>query len=892
MTTQKPLILVDGSSYLYRAFFALPPLTNSKGQATGAIYGVVSMLRKLIREYQPEHIAVVFDAKGKTFRDDLFVQYKAKRPSMPHDLKSQIQPLQQIVAAMGLPMLIIDGVEADDVIATLALQAASQGMSTLISTGDKDITQLVNEKITCINTMSNTLMDREGVINKFGIPPELIVDYLSLVGDKVDNVPGVPSVGPKTAVKWLNEFGSLDNIIANAEKITGKVGENLRSHLTELDLSRQLVILKTDVELDVSPIELNLKEPNKTILQQLYSELEFKTFLTEILEQTASQTSTADYKTILTENELNKLIEEIHAAKYFVFGTETTSLNYINAEVVGISIAIQAHEAFYIPLAHSYIDVPKQLDRTMVLNKLKPILESAKHKIIGENLKYDKGVLKNYGIDLIAIAFDTMLESYILNSSSSRHDIDTLALKYLSHKTIHFEDVAGKGAKQKTFDQIDIAAATEYAAEGADVTLQLHQVFLPKLEEHPSLLKVLQTIEMPLLSILSKMELHGVLIDKNKLAVQSEELAKRIAELEDEVFALAGESFNMNSPKQLLEILFHKLKLPILKKTPTGQASTAEPVLQELALDFPLPKLILEYRSLTKLKSTYADALPEQINAKTGRVHTSYNQAVTATGRLSSTDPNLQNIPIRTIEGRRIRQAFIAPKKHKIVAADYSQIELRIMAHLSGDKGLIDAFAAGLDIHKATAAEVFNIPLEKVAHEQRRSAKAINFGLIYGMSNYGLAKQLNIEPKIAQNYIDLYFHRYPGVKVYMEKTRELAHQQGYVETIFGRRLYLPDINAKNFQLRSAAERAAINAPMQGTAADIIKLAMIAMDNYLNSWQQAKMIMQVHDELVFEVLETHAADFKTKVSELMSNCVSLKVPLVVDAGIGDNWDEAH
>lgn len=892
MTTQKPLILVDGSSYLYRAFFALPPLTNSKGQATGAIYGVVSMLRKLVREYQPEHIAVVFDAKGKTFRDDLFAQYKAQRPSMPDDLKSQIIPLQQLVAAMGLPMLIIDGVEADDVIATLALQAATQGMSTLISTGDKDITQLVNEKITCINTMSNTLMDREGVINKFGIPPELIVDYLSLVGDKVDNVPGVPNVGPKTAVKWLNEFGSLDNIIANAERITGKVGENLRSHLTELALSRQLVILKTDVELDVAPENLTLKEPDKIILQQLYSELEFKTFLTEVLEQTASQTSSGDYKTILTEEELDDLIEQIHAAEYFAFDTETTSLNYIDAEIVGISIAIHAHQAFYIPVAHSYIDAPKQLDRMLVLNKLKPILEGSKHKIIGQNLKYDKSVLKNHNINLTAIAFDTMLESYILNSSSSRHDMDTLALKYLSHKTIHFEDVAGKGAKQKTFDQIDIAAATEYAAEDADVTLQLHQVFLPKLEEIPSLLNVLQTIEMPLLTILSKMERHGVLIDKNKLALQSEELAKRIAELESEVFALAGESFNMNSPKQLLEILYHKLKLPILKKTPTGQASTAEPVLQELALDFPLPKLILEYRSLAKLKSTYADALPEQINAKTGRVHTSYNQAVTVTGRLSSTDPNLQNIPVKTHEGRRIRQAFIAPEHHKIVAADYSQIELRIMAHLSDDKGLINAFAAGLDIHKATAAEVFNIPLEQVTHEQRRSAKAINFGLIYGMSNYGLAKQINTEPKIAQNYIDLYFHRYPGVKEYMEKTRELAHQQGYVETIFGRRLYLPDINAKNFQLRSGAERAAINAPMQGTAADIIKLAMIAMDAYLSSWQHGKMIMQVHDELVFEVLETHAAAFKTKVAELMSNCVSLKVPLVVDAGIGDNWDEAH
>lgn len=892
-TSQNPLILVDGSSYLYRAFYALPPLTNSKGQATGAIYGVISMLRKLVQDYQPEHMAVVFDAKGKTFRDDLFAQYKSQRPPMPDDLKSQVAPLQEIVQGMGFPMLIIDGVEADDVIATLAIQAEKNNMPTLISTGDKDILQLVNDHITCFNTMTNTLMDREGVINKFGIPPERIVDYLSLVGDKVDNVPGVPNVGPKTAVKWLNEFGSLDGVIANAANIKGKVGENLQQHLSELALSKQLVILKTDVELSVTPNDLQLTKPDVAKLKPLYAELEFKKFLAELIETAPSKKASTHYHTVFTETEFATLLKKLQQAEYFAFDTETTSLNYIDAEVVGISVAINPEEAFYIPVAHTYPDAPQQLDRKFVLNQLKPLLDSSHKKIIGQNLKYDKSVLKNHGVNLTAIAFDTMLESYVLNSSSSRHDMDTLALKYLNHNTIHFEDVAGKGAKQKTFNEIDIQAATDYAAEDADVTLQLHQVFYPKLQETPSLLQVLQTIEMPLLSILSKMEYCGVLIDAEKLKKQSQELGERIKELETEVFAVAGTSFNMNSPKQLLDVLYHQLKLPILKKTPTGQPSTAEPVLQELALDFPLPKLILEYRSLSKLKSTYTDALPQQINSKTGRVHTSYNQAIAATGRLSSTDPNLQNIPIKTQEGRKIRQAFIAPKNYKILAADYSQIELRIMAHLSGDKGLLTAFAEGLDIHKATAAEVFGVELEKVTHEQRRNAKAINFGLIYGMSNYGLAKQINTDPKIAQEYIDLYFHRYPGVKNYMQRTRELAHTQGFVETIFGRRLYLPDINAKNFQLRTAAERAAINAPMQGTAADIIKLAMIKMDEYLNSHEKdANMIMQVHDELVFEIVETKVEVFKEKVAEIMSSCVELKVPLVVGIGVGDNWDEAH
>ncbi len=893
MTAKKPLILIDGSSYLYRAFFALPSLSNSKGQPTGAIYGVLNMLRKIVNDYQPEHFAVVFDAKGKTFRDDLFVQYKSHRPPMPDDLKSQIAPLQEIVSAMGFPMLIIDGVEADDVIATLAVQAEKNNMTTLISTGDKDITQLVNQHITCINTMTNTLLDREGVIKKFGVPPELIIDYLSLVGDKTDNVPGVPNVGPKTAVKWLTEFGALDNIIANAEMIKGKAGENFRKHLNELALSKQLVTLKTDVELAVTLHDLMLTKPDISKLQKLYAELEFKTLLSEILQTTPTEKSQKNYHTVLTETELSELIKKLNHAQYFSFDTETTSLNYIDAEIVGVSLAINPNEAFYIPVAHTYLDAPKQLDRTYVLTSLKPLLEGPLKKIIGQNLKYDKSVLKNHDIELNAIASDTMLESYILNSSSSRHDMDSLALKYLNYQTIHFEDVAGKGAKQKTFNEVDIESATEYAAEDADITLQLHQVFYPKLKNDHKLLYVLQQIEIPLLSILSKMERHGVLIDCEKLAKHSNELGIRMRALEQEVFSHAGETFNMNSPKQLLEILFNKLKLPILQKTPTGQPSTAEPVLQELALDFPLPKLILEYRSLNKLKSTYTDALPQQINAKTGRVHTSYNQAVTATGRLSSTDPNLQNIPVKTTEGRKIRQAFIAPKNHKIVAADYSQIELRIMADLSSDPGLIKAFAEGLDIHKATAAEVFAISLEKVSTEQRRSAKAINFGLIYGMSNYGLAKQLNTDAKTAQNYIDLYFHRYPKVREYMENTREIAHQQGYVETIFGRRLYLPEINSKNFQMRSAAERAAINAPMQGTAADIIKFAMIKMDAYLTTHEKdANMIMQVHDELVFEVLENKVNAFKNKVSQIMSSCVDLKVPLVVDVGVGDNWDEAH
>lgn len=717
MAQRKPLILVDGSSYLYRAFYALPPLTSSKGQPTGAIYGVISMLKKIKMDYQPEHMAVVFDAKGKTFRDDLFEEYKAHRPSMPDDLRSQIQPLQTIVKALGFPLIVIDGVEADDVIATLAITAEKQGIPTVISTGDKDIAQIVNENITCINTMSNTVLNVEGVREKFGIPPEKIVDYLSLVGDKIDNVPGIPNVGPKTAVKWLNEYGSLEKIVENVEQIKGKVGEKLRDNMHLLKLSKQLVTLKLDVPLDIKLNDLNLTEPNNQLLKELFTELEFKSFLAEILEKTPTQTQNRNYTTILTDLQFQTLLEQLKSAEFFAFDTETTSLNYINAELVGLSFSLKPGEAFYLPVAHQYLDAPKQLNRENVLQALKPILESTTKKIIGQNLKYDKSVLANHNIYLNAIAYDTMLESYILNSASSRHDMDSLALKYLGKQTIHFEDVAGKGAKQKTFDQVDIESATQYAAEDADITLQLHEKLWPMLCQEDKLVKVFKEIELPLLSVLSKMERRGVLINSDLLNQQSLELSKRMKELESEAFALAGEKFNMNSPKQLQTIFYEKLNLPILKKTPKGQASTAEAVLQELALDFPLPKLILEYRSLSKLKSTYTDVLPMQINAKTGRVHTSYNQAVTATGRLSSTDPNLQNIPIRNVEGRKIRQAFIAPTNYKILAADYSQIELRIMAHLSNDQGLQSAFVKGLDIHKATASEVFGIELANVTAE-------------------------------------------------------------------------------------------------------------------------------------------------------------------------------
>jgi len=896
----KPFILVDGSSYLYRAFYALPPLSNSKGQPTGAIYGVINMLRKLLKDYEPENVAVVFDAKGKTFRDDFFKEYKATRPAMPDDLKSQIQPLQAIVSAMGLPLLVIEGVEADDVIATLATQAAKIGMATLISTGDKDIAQIVNNKITLINTMSNTILDPKGVEEKFGVPPNLIVDYLALVGDKVDNIPGIPKVGPKTAVKWLTEYGDLDQVVKNSDKITGKVGENLRNHLSDLALSRQLATVKLDVELQQKPQDLTPTEPDTEKLISLFTELEFRTFLLELKEKMMDSNNKlghkTDYQTILTEKDFNKWLNRLEKTDLFAFDTETTSLDYMQAKIVGLSFAIDSdkgNEAAYLPVAHDYDNAPTQLSREFVLAKLKSLLENPKQKKLGQNLKYDKHILLNHGIDLQGIAFDTMLESYVLNSAGSRHDMDSLALKYLGYRTIHFEDVAGKGAKQKTFNQVEIDKAAPYAAEDADITLRLHHNLYPRIEKEKGLQFIFNNIEMPLLSVLSRIEHNGVLINADLLQKQSKEIAKRLKELEHKVYRLAGEIFNINSPKQLQQILFNKLNLPILQKTPKGQPSTAETVLQELALDYPLPKIILEYRSLSKLKSTYTDSLPQQIDPTTGRVHTSYNQAVAATGRLSSTEPNLQNIPVRTEEGRRIRQAFIAPKGYKIVSADYSQIELRIMAHLSKDKGLLKAFADDLDIHKATAAEVFNVAVSKVTPNQRRNAKAINFGLIYGMSAYGLSRQLGIDTFKAQEYMDRYFQRYPGVKTYMEQTRQRARDKGYVETLYGRRLYLPEINASNMQRRRAAERAAINAPMQGTAADIIKMAMINMDNYLQKNKiDARMIMQVHDELVFEVLQQDLEELITQVKKQMTTCVELAVPLTVDIGVGDNWDEAH
>jgi DNA polymerase-1 len=904
MTTSaaKPLILVDGSSYLYRAFFALPPLTTAKGQPTGAVYGVANMLRRLLKDYQPELMAVVFDAKGKTFRDELFEEYKSHRPPMPDDMRSQIEPLHQLVRAMGLPMLIIDGVEADDVIGTLAKQATEHGLDTVISTGDKDMAQLVDGKVTLINTMTNTRLDHSGVEEKFGIPPERIIDYLALVGDTSDNIPGVPKVGPKTAVKWLKEHGSLDEIIANAETIKGKVGESLRDNLEQLKLSRQLATIKCDVSLEQTPEQLKLQAPDTETLRHLYTELEFKTWLRQLDEAepeaaTESETTPAavetDYQTILEQKQLDQWLNRLTQAELFAFDTETTALDYMVAEIVGVSFAVESGEAAYVPLAHDYADAPQQLGRDSVLEQLKPLLEDENKKKVGQNLKYDMSVLANHGITLRGVQFDTMLESYVYNSTASRHDMDSLALAYLGHQTIHFEQIAGKGAKQLTFNEITIEQAAPYAAEDADITLRLHEALWPQLQKEPGLKQVFETIEMPLVPILSDIERHGVLIDTGMLAQQSVTLAARMAEIEAQAHKEAGEEFNLGSPKQIQGILYDKLELPVLQKTPKGAPSTAEGVLQELALDYELPRLILEYRSMSKLKSTYTDKLPQQVDPDTGRVHTSYHQAVAATGRLSSSDPNLQNIPVRSEEGRRIRQAFIAPPGCKLLAADYSQIELRIMAHLSGDAGLLQAFREDKDIHSATAAEIFNVPLTEVEPNQRRSAKAINFGLIYGMSAFGLAKQLGIGRAAAQEYVDLYFERYPGVKAFMDRMRVQAHDQGYVETLFGRRLYLPDINSRNGQRRQYAERAAINAPMQGTAADIIKRSMIDTYAWLaQSDIEARMIMQVHDELVFEVKREQLAEAEAGIRECMSGAAELDVPLVVDIGVGENWDQAH
>ncbi|MFA5627113.1 MAG: DNA polymerase I [Thiohalomonadaceae bacterium] len=895
---KKPLVLVDGSSYLYRAFHALPALSNSRGEPTGAVYGVVNMLRRLLNDYAPEHVAVVFDAKGKTFRDDLYADYKANRPPMPEDLVRQIEPLHAIVEAMGLPLIMIDGVEADDVIATLAHQAEAEDLPVLISTGDKDLAQLVNEHITLLNTMTDTSMDPAGVLDKFGVQPEQVIDYLTLIGDSSDNIPGVPMVGPKTAQKWLQKYGSLDEVIAHADEINGKVGQNLRDSLSFLPLSRELVTCRTDVALPQGPLQLQRATPDNEALREWFGQMEFKTWLSELLDGGASvaepNETKAVYETILQQEQLTHWLDRLTAAELIAFDTETTSLDYKLAEIVGISFAIQPGEAAYVPLAHDYTGAPDQLDRTNVLAQLKPLLEDPARPKLGQNLKYDMNVLANHGIHLRGIAHDSMLQSYVLESTATRHDMDSLALKYLGHKMISFAEVAGKGVKQLSFNQVPLEQAAEYAAEDADITLQLHQALWPRLVAEPRLRQVYEEIELPLVPILAEMEQAGVLLDIAMLKRQGTELALAMKEIEQATHSAAGGPFNLSSPKQIQQLLFEHLQLPVLKKTPKGQPSTAEEVLQELSLDgYELPSLILQHRSLAKLKSTYTDRLPEQMNPRSGRVHTSYHQAVATTGRLSSSDPNLQNIPVRTAEGRRIRQAFIAPPGYKLLAADYSQIELRIMAHLSGDSGLLDAFSQGQDIHRATAAEVFGVSIEEVDNEMRRSAKAINFGLIYGMSAYGLARQLGIDRAAAQEYVELYFARYPGVQRYMDEIRTQAKEIGYVETVFGRRLYVPDIKASNAQRRQYAERTAINAPMQGTAADIIKLAMIA----IAPWQQGtagkvRMIMQVHDELVFEIAEDFIATAQQEIRQLMEGVASLKVPLKVEVGMGQNWDEAH
>ena len=894
------LVLVDGSSYLYRAFHAMPALSNSHGEPTGAVYGVINMLRRLMTEYAPEYMAVVFDAKGKTFRDDVYPEYKAHRPPMPDELAAQTEPIHAIIRALGMPLLQIEGVEADDVIGTLATQAARAGMETLVSTGDKDMAQLVNPQVTLVNTMTDTLYNRDGVLEKFGVPPERIVEYLALVGDTADNIPGVPGVGPKTAAKWLTQYGSLEAVVAHAAEIAGKVGESLRTSLDKLPLARTLATIKCDVALPLAPRELSLQPPDQAKLRELYNRFEFKTWLSELGGLNPVHASAAvaahgagHYATVLEEAALDAWLVRLQRAEVFAFDTETTSLDAQRAELVGVSFTDRAGEGAYVPLAHNYPDAPKQLDRDLVLHKLKPLLEDPLRHKVGQNLKYDMNVLANYGIALAGVRYDTMLESYVLDSTALRHDMDGMALKYLGYKTLHYEDVAGKGKKQIGFSEVRLEQAAAYAAEDADITLKLHQHLWPRLQATPALVQLFDEIEMPLVPVLARIERQGVMIDVAMLQQQSGELAQRLQELERESFELAGQPFNLASPKQIQEVLYVQHKLPVLKKTPTGQPSTAEEVLAELALDYPLPRLLLEHRGLSKLKSTYTDKLPEMINPRTGRVHTSYHQAVAATGRLSSSDPNLQNIPVRTAEGRRIRQAFVAPPGHKIMSADYSQIELRIMAHLSGDEGLIKAFALNLDVHRATAAEVFGVSLELVSDDMRRSAKAINFGLIYGMSAFGLARQLKIDRAAAQEYVERYFARYPGVRVFMDRTRESARRLGYVETLFGRRLHLPEINAANQIRRQAAERAAINAPMQGTAADLIKRAMLTVDAWIReSDPGATMIMQVHDELVFEVAEEKVASCRDIIRKHMSEVVELNVPLVVDVGIGNNWDEAH
>ncbi|EIA1494824.1 DNA polymerase I [Vibrio parahaemolyticus] len=925
---ENPLILIDGSSYLYRAFHAYPGTMSNGEIPTNAVYGVVNMLRSMMRQFASERIAVVFDAKGKTFRDEMYSEYKANRPPMPDDLRCQIEPLHNVIRAMGLPLICVPGVEADDVIGTLAYQASQQGMPVLISTGDKDMAQLVDDNITLINTMTNVVMDREGVVEKFGIPPELIIDYLALMGDKVDNIPGVPGVGDKTATALLQGIGGLTKLYENLDDIAAlgfrgskTMAKKLVDNKDNAMLSYELATIKLDVELEETPESLLKAEPNKDELIKLYGQLTFKSWLNELLEggsgtveavelagsaQASSSSSHAEmetsavtidrsqYETILDEASFNAWLEKLKAAELFAFDTETDSLDYMVANLVGLSFAIDEGMAAYVPVAHDYLDAPEQLDRDWVLEQLKPILEDDAQAKVGQNLKYDASVLARYGIEMKGIKYDTMLASYVYNSVGGKHDMDSLALRFLQHSCISFEQIAGKGKKQLTFNQIELEQASPYAAEDADITLRLHNRLFANIEQDEKLKSVYEEIEMPLVPVLSRIERTGVLIDDMKLSAQSVEIAARLEELEQKAYEIAEQEFNMNSPKQLQAILFEKMGLPVVKKTPSGTPSTNEEVLQELALDYPLPKLILEYRGLAKLKSTYTDKLPKMINPSTGRVHTSYHQAVTATGRLSSTDPNLQNIPIRNEEGRRIRQAFVAPAGYKILAVDYSQIELRIMAHLSGDQALLDAFRDGKDIHAATAAEIMGVSIDQVSSEQRRRAKAVNFGLIYGMSAFGLAKQLGIPRGEAQAYMDKYFERYPGVMQYMEDTRSAAADKGYVETIFGRRLHLPEIKSRNGMRRKAAERAAINAPMQGTAADIIKKAMLLVDQWIQEEGngRVKLLMQVHDELVFEVEESSLSEIESKVQKLMESAAELKVPLVAEAGHGDNWDQAH
>ena len=925
-----PLVLVDGSSYLYRAFHAFPPLTNSAGEPTGAMYGVLNMLKSLISQVQPSHIAVVFDAKGKTFRDEMFEQYKSHRPPMPDDLRKQIQPLHDIIRALGIPLLVIEGVEADDVIGTLAVAASKANQKVLISTGDKDMAQLVDDNIMLINTMNNTLLDRDAVIEKYGIPPELIIDYLALMGDSADNIPGVAGVGEKTALGLLQGIGSMAEIYANLDKVAElpirgakKLGDKLLAEKEMADLSYRLATIKTDVDLDITPKQLTLGASNNDKLTEYFGRYEFKRWLNEVMNGADSITNNNEqptkinhyqatpalaqdnseealpaiqidrsrYETLLTEADLNRWVEKLKQAKLFALDTETDNLDYMAANLVGISFALENGEAAYLPLQLDYLGAPKTLEKTTALTLLKPVLENPTIQKVGQNFKYDLTIFARNGIDVQGVAFDTMLESYVLNSTG-RHNMDDLAKRYLGHQTITFEEIAGKGKNQLTFNQIPLEKAAEYAAEDADVTMKLQQVLWEKLSKEPSLEKLFKEMELPLLGVLSRMERRGVLIDSDALFLQSNEIANRLSELEEQAYVLAGQPFNLASTKQLQEILFDKLGLPVIQKTPKGAPSTNEEVLEELAFSHELPKVLVEHRGLSKLKSTYTDKLPQMVNPQTGRVHTSYHQAVTATGRLSSSDPNLQNIPIRNEEGRRIRQAFIAREGFTVVAADYSQIELRIMAHLSQDQGLINAFTQGKDIHRSTAAEIFGVSLDEVTSEQRRNAKAINFGLIYGMSAFGLSRQLGIGRADAQSYMDLYFKRYPGVQTFMHDIREKAKAQGYVETLFGRRLYLPDINSSNGMRRKAAERVAINAPMQGTAADIIKRAMIQLDQKLQNDPDIAMIMQVHDELVFEVRSEKVAFYSELIKTQMESAADLVVPLIVDVGQGNNWDEAH